>query len=109
MSGPGALFVVRAVVPDPADREPFDRWYEREHLPEALAAFGARRALRAWSELDPSVHWAIYELDSVEAGRAILASPALQALIAAFDRRWGDRVSRTRELVRLVHTLEAGR
>lgn len=109
MSGAGALSMVRAVVADPADREPFDRWYEREHLPEALAAFGARRAWRARSELDPAVHWAVYELESVEAGRAILASPALEALIAAFDRRWGDRVTRTRELVRLVHTLEAGR
>ena len=30
-----AWFVVRAVVPDPADRVAFDAWYHNEHLPEA--------------------------------------------------------------------------
>jgi len=109
VSGPGALLLVRAVVSDPADRGAFDRWYEDEHLPEAVAAFGALRARRGWSELDPAVHWAVYELESVEVGRAILASAALQTLIAAFDRRWGDRVTRTRELVRLVQDLEGAR
>lgn len=108
MSRPGALLMVRAVVPDPADREAFDRWYAEEHLPDAVAAFGARRAFRAWSELDPSVHWAVYELDGVEVGRAILGSAALQELIAEFDRRWAGRVTRTRELVRLVQDLEGG-
>lgn len=106
MSGAGALLVVRAVVPDPADREPFDRWYESEHLRQAMAAFGAARAFRAWSELEPGVHYAVYELASVEAGRAVLASPALQSLIAEFDRHWAGRVTRTRDLVRLVQELE---
>lgn len=108
MSRAGALLVVRAVVPDPADRPDFDRWYEEEHLPEAAAAFGALAARRGWSEQDPAVHLAIYELESVEAGRAILGSEALRGLIAAFDRRWGERVTRTRELVRLVQALDRG-
>ncbi len=105
MKVPGALLVVRAVVPDPADREPFDRWYAHEHLPQAAAAFGAARAWRAWSALEPEVHYAVYELDSVEAGEAILRSPALDTLAAAFERRWSGRVVRTRELIRLVQVL----
>lgn len=107
MSGAGALLLVRALVPDPADRAAFDRWYAVEHLPQALAAFGALRAFRAWSELEPGVHYAVYELATVEAGRAILASPALRALIAEFDRHWAGRVERTRDLVRLVQAAEA--
>jgi hypothetical protein len=44
-----ALFMVRAEVNDPGDREAFDRWYEQEHLPQAAAAFQAIRAWRGWS------------------------------------------------------------
>ena len=104
MSG-GAWLLVRAVVPEPADRPAFDRWYEEEHLPQAKAAFGARRASRGWSAVDPAVHLAIYELASLEAGRAILGSAALADLAAEFDRRWAGRVTRTRDLVRLVQDL----
>lgn len=107
-AAPAALLIVRAVVSDPADRTAFDHWYAQEHLPEARAAFRARRAWRAWSEQDPAIHWAFYELDSLEAGRAIPGSAALRALIAEFDRRWTGRVSRTRDLVRLVQTLPEG-
>jgi hypothetical protein len=51
-----ALFIVRAEVNDPGDREPFDRWYEQEHLPQAATAFQAVRAWRGWSELNPEIH-----------------------------------------------------
>lgn len=39
-----ALFVVRAIVSDPAKRAEFDGWYSREHLPDAMKAFGVGRA-----------------------------------------------------------------
>ena len=39
-----AHLVVRAEVPDIADRAAFDRCYATYHLPWAIRAFGARRA-----------------------------------------------------------------
>ena len=38
-----AYLVVRAEVPDQADRAPFDHWYATDHLPWAIRVFGARR------------------------------------------------------------------
>ncbi len=51
-----AYFVVRATVADPAKRRPFDEWYQREHLPDAVKAFGVSKAWRFWSLTDPSLH-----------------------------------------------------
>lgn len=97
-----ALFIVRAVVADPAERALFDRWYEDEHLSEASIAFGAARAWRGWSEGDPSVHVAWYEMPSLAAANALPGSPALQGMIVKFDARWQGRVTRTREIVRIA-------
>lgn len=92
-----AYLVVRAVVADAADRPAFDRWYRDEHLPDARKAFAAAHAWRAWSRTDPAVHCAFYAFDSVAAAEAITTSPAIKALIAEFDARWGAKVTRTRE------------
>ncbi len=94
-----AYLVVRATVADAADRPEFDRWYANEHLPDALKAFHAQHAWRAWSRTDPAVHCAFYAFDSLAAAEAITASPAIAALIAEFDARWGNRVTRTREIL----------
>ena len=56
-----AYLVVRAEVPDQADRAPFDHWYATDHLPWAIRVFGARRGWRCWSRADPAVHYAFYE------------------------------------------------
>ena len=104
-----ALFIVRAEVPE-ADRAAFDTWYEAEHLPDAMAAFGTLRARRGWSEADPGVHIAVYEFSTQEAAKAIAendSSPQIQALIAEFDRVWQGRVVRSREIVAVTQTLEA--
>ena len=93
--------VVRAVVADPADRASFDQWYADEHLPDAMKAFGAQHAWRAWSCTDPAVHSAFYSFDSVASAEAIATSPAIKALIAEFDARWGGKVTRTREILRV--------
>jgi hypothetical protein len=95
-------FMVRAVVADAADRPGFDHWYETEHLPDAVAAFHARRAWRSWSRTDPSVHIAFYEFATVEEAEALGGSPALQALVAEFDRVWHGRVTRTREVLEVA-------
>ncbi len=102
----GAYFVVRAVVADPADRAAFDRWYRTEHLPDALKAFKAESAMRGWSTADPSVHMAFYRFESESAARAIGGSDAIKGLIAEFDRSWGDRVVRTRDILPIADELK---
>jgi hypothetical protein len=101
-----AWFVVRAVVANPADRAPFDHWYRTEHLPDALKAFKASSAMRGWSTVDPSVHLAFYRFDSLEAVQAIGGSEAIKPLIAEFDRCWGDRVTRTRDVLSIADELK---
>ena len=99
-----ACFAVRAEVPE-AERSRFDHWYETDHLPWALRAFGARRAWRCWSRSDPAVHVASYEFDSVEAATAATAPEKIQPLVADFDRVWGDRVSRRRAIMEVVQEI----
>ena len=94
-----AYLVVRAVVADAADRPGFDRWYEAEHLPDAVARFGAQRGWRCWSRADPAVHYAFCGFADLERAQAVLASPERRALVAEFDRAWGARVTRTRDIL----------
>jgi hypothetical protein len=98
--------IVRASLANIADRNSFDHWYETEHLPDALKAFKARRAWRGWSQTNPLVHFAFYEFANLAEAEAIQFSPALTALIAEFDRMWGKRVIRTREVIEIAGTLE---
>ena len=94
-----ALLIVRADVPDEADRDPFDQWYDR-HMPDALRLFGALRAWRTWSRTDPSKHTAFYEFPSFEAANAAIQSPGKE-----FDAAWGSRATRTRDIVEVVQRL----
>jgi hypothetical protein len=99
-----ALLIVRAEVPDEADRAAFDQWYRDEHMPDALRAFGALRAWRTWSRTDPSKHTAFYEFPSVEAVN-IAIETRNKELSAIFDAAWGTRTSRTRDIVEVVQRL----
>jgi hypothetical protein len=99
-----ALLAVRAEVPE-AERERFDHWYETDHLPWALRVFGKRRAWRCWSRTDPALHVAFYEFDSAEAADAIQTSDAIKPLVADFDRVWGNRVPRRREVLEILQEL----
>lgn len=94
-----ALLIVRADVPNEADRAPFDRWYD-SHMPDALRAFGALQAWRTWSRTDPSKHTAFYEFPSLEAANACIQSPGNE-----FDAMWGRRATRTRDVVEVVQRL----
>ena len=100
-----ACFIVRAQIIDAAVKDAFDRWYQDEHLADAHKAFNARCAWRGWSEVDANVHYAVYEFDDVTAARAIPDSDALERLVVEFDRRWGDSVTRSREIVDAVQTI----
>src|SRR5512146_3015095 len=94
-----AYFIVRARVVDAAVKNDFDRGYRDEHLPDAFKAFNARRAWRGWSAVDAAVHYAYYELDDLARAQAIPGSDALKRLVAEFDRAWGDKVTRSRDIV----------
>lgn len=96
-----AYFVVRAVVPE-AERPAFDEWYRTEHLPDAIKAFNAQRGWRAWSRTEPGVHYAFYQFADVAAAEAVNTSQAIRGLVAEFDRRWGTRVTRTREIIEIA-------
>ena len=106
MSGK-AYLVVRAVVAE-TDRRDFDHWYRTEHLPDAVKAFAALKAWRGWSRTDPSVHFAFYQFADVAAVEAINDSPAIRTLIVEFDRRWGTRVTRTREIIEVADEISSG-
>ena len=102
---PKTYFVVRATVPDAGKRAAFDDWYRREHLPQAMDAFGAEKSWRCWSESDPSVHQATYQFADRAALDRAVNSGRMQQLVADFDRDWPGIV-RTREIFRLAE--EAG-
>lgn len=103
---PSAFFVVRATVADPAKRQAFDEWYSREHLPDAVKAFGVRKAWRFWSVGDPSLHQAMYEFADQAALDRAMSGDALKALVAEFDRCWPE-VTRTREVFVLAEQFGA--
>jgi hypothetical protein len=79
---PAAYFVVRATVTDASKRAAFDTWYETEHVPDAVKAFGVSKAWRFWSLDDPSLHQAMYQFDDEAKLQAMLKGDALK------QRRW---------------------
>jgi hypothetical protein len=100
-----AYLTVRAEVPE-AERARFEHWYMTDHLPWAIRAFGALRGWRCWSRSVPGVHYAFYEFPDAETAEAVTASDAAKPLVADFDRVWGTRVPRRREILEIVQ--EAG-
>jgi hypothetical protein len=97
--------VVRAEVPEVADRTRFDHWYATDHLPWAIRTFGSQRGRRCWSRTDPSIHYAFYEFADLEEARAMMESEKIKPLIADFDRVWGNRVARRREVLEIVQEM----
>lgn len=98
---PATYFVVRATVSDPSQRAAFDRWYETEHVPDAVKAFGVDKAWRFWSLDDPSLHVAMYQFAGEAELAAMLNGDALTGLVADFNRDWPE-VTRTRETLVLA-------
>jgi len=104
---PATFFVVRATVADASKRAAFDEWYRREHLPDAVKAFGVKKAWRFWSVTDPALHQATYEFADQAALDRVISGDALKPLVAEFDRCWPE-VKRTREIFVLAEELVAG-
>lgn len=46
-----------------------------------------------------------YEFDDVARVRAIPGSDALKRLVAEFDRAWGDKVTRSRDIVQVIQAI----
>lgn len=103
---PAALFTVRATVTDASKRQAFDHWYRDVHLPDAIKSFGARRAWRLWSLVDPAVHHAMYEFADADAMERAVGGDEMKRLITDFNRDWPD-VTRTRESFALAETFAA--
>ena len=103
---PKSFLVVRATVSDPAKRAAFDDWYHHEHLPDAIKTFGASKAWRCWSDTDPAVHQATYQVASHAAAEAALKSDGMKELIAEFERCWPG-IPRAREILTLVEERDA--
>jgi len=102
---PKAFFVVRATVADPAKRAAFDKWYSKEHLPDAAKTFGVSKARRFWSVGDPSLHQAVYEFADQAALERATSGENMKRLVADFNRDWPD-VTRTREVFVLAEEFE---
>ena len=79
-------------------RGAFDEWYRDEHLPDAVKAFGVKKARRFWSFSDPSLHVAMYEFADQAALDRAMGGETLKTLVAEFDalavargERWSGR------------------
>ena len=99
------LLMVRAEVPDEAERARFDDWYATDHLPWAVRAFGAERGWRCWSRSDAAVHYAFYEFASREAAERATLPETIKPLVEDFDRVWGTRVARRRDIIEIVQEM----
>ena len=99
-----AFLIVRAEV-DPSVRDAFDAWYRDEHLPDAVRSFSALGAWRGWSDVDPKVHMAFYEFETLADVNRVMESDAIRNLIAEFDRKWQGKVTRTREVVESIQQI----
>lgn len=102
---PRHIFIVRATIPDAAERESFDAWYSKEHLPDAVKSFGCNKAWRFWSAVDPSLHSAMYEFNDRETLDRAVMGEEMKRLVRDFERDWPN-VKRTRDI--LVQSEEFG-
>jgi hypothetical protein len=85
-------------------RQAFDAWYSREHLPDAVKTFGAQKAWRYWSETDPAVHQAVYQMADRAGLERAVNGEGMKRLVADFEKDWPD-IPRQREILTLVEEL----
>ena len=63
------------------------------------------RLRRGWSDVDPKVHMAFYEFETLADVNRVMESDAIRNLIAEFDRNWQGKVTRTREVVESIQQI----
>ena len=94
---PTVLFVVKATIRKDQE-DAFNRWYNEEHVPQFLRWKGAvsARRYRAIDGEDTYQYMAVYELESAENFRALMASPHMKELRAEYDAHFGAVSARAR-------------
>jgi hypothetical protein len=68
--------------------------------------WGTTRLGDAGSRTEPFVHYAFYEFADVADAQAATDPDKSAPLIADFDRVWGDRAPRRREIMEMVQQME---
>jgi hypothetical protein len=96
---------VRAEVTEKANRDRFDHWYATDHLPLAVKTFGRGGVGAAGAAPIRRSTMLFYEFDDPKQAEAATAPDRIKPLIADFDRVWGDRVSRRREILEIVQEM----
>jgi hypothetical protein len=76
-----------------------------QDLRTGAKTFEPERAWRCWSLSDPAIHYAFYQFADIGQAEALIGSHKLKPLIADFDRVWGDRVQRRRDVLEIVQEL----
>lgn len=100
-----AFILIRSVVPNADDRKAFDHWYETDHLPLVLSKINVTNGWRFWSHRGPAVHYALVEFPDMNALEQATHSENFKFLLADYDRVWGSRVTRTRDIIEKVQHL----
>ncbi len=94
---PEHMLSVRATV-DPGREAEFNRWYNNEHVPDAVRMLGAIGAARYKVVLGDGSHqyMALYAFESAEKLATALNSPEIKELIKIYDRDIGSFSTRVR-------------
>ena len=62
-----------------------------------MKAFNAKNAKRGWIK-NTNFHLALYEFENIKDAEKAINSKNLKILIKKFDKKWENKVQRTREL-----------
>ena len=98
-----SILFVRSVVAASVDRQAFDAWYGQELSMIAYKAFAPIKFWRCWSDTDPLVHYAFYEFANVDRIHEVTESAEFAELVSDYTNTWGDYVSRSRDIMTVVH------
>lgn len=98
-----AFVLIRSVVANPDDRAAFDRWYETDHFPLVFSKVAeVTEGWRFWSRSDSSVHYSLGGFSTMSELQRAVSSEGFKHIVADYDRAWGPRVTRTRDVVEKV-------
>ena len=98
------FLVVKSCVPSHLQKD-FDDWYEKEHLFEAKQTFSAISASRGWQIENEDIHYAYYEFDNLKKANEILKSEALNKMINIYDKKWSNKIQRTRKIISVTQEI----
>jgi hypothetical protein len=98
-----AFILVRSVVANPDDRKAFEHWYQTDHIPLVFSKIeNVNQIWRFWSKSDPAVHYSLSEFPNMSEFQRAASSEGFKYIVADYDRAWGTRVTRTRDILEKV-------